>query len=304
MKKIIKSSLVFIAFSLPLFVLLASEAFASDGSDGNDASDGQMIENNGSEVLKQELEYEPNSVLALNYHRVRDMTFIDNFLTMFSNSNELSHYSVETEEFDRQMRWLVENDAEFLNLSEVIKYYEQGEFPPRSVWINFDDMDQTIYDNAVPILEKYDIPATGFVITGHVGNEDFSNLELIDEESLKEMKESGLWEFGTHTHDMHYMNGDDESMVTESNPQAVYNDLNASDQYLQNNLNVEQTTIGYPFGQVTDETTNVLSELGVEYGFTLEEDIITPDSNQYYLPRILITEDSFTRLIESWEGFE
>lgn len=298
MKKIIKSLFVFGAFSLPLFVLLTSEVFANDGDDG------QVIENNGSEELLAELEYEPNSVLALNYHRVRDMTFIDDFLTMFSNSNELSHYSVETEEFDRQMRWLVENDAEFLTLSEVIEYYEEGEFPPRSVWINFDDMDQTIYDNAVPILEKYDIPATGFVITGQVGNDNFSNLELIDEEGLNEMQESGLWEFGTHTHDMHYMDNDDESMLTESNQQAVYNDLNASSQYLQSNLNVGETTIGYPYGQANDTTTNVLDELGVEYGFTLEEDVITPDSNQYYMPRILITEDSFTRLIESWEGFE
>ncbi len=35
-------------------------------------------------------------------------------------------------------------------------------------------MDETIYENAYPILKKYKIPATGFIITGHVGGRKLS----------------------------------------------------------------------------------------------------------------------------------
>lgn len=52
------------------------------------------------------------------------------------------------------MNWLIDHDAKFLTLDELLKYKEAGQFPERSVWINFDDMDHTIYDNAFPILKK------------------------------------------------------------------------------------------------------------------------------------------------------
>ncbi|MDN6840659.1 MAG: intercellular adhesin biosynthesis polysaccharide N-deacetylase, partial [Tetragenococcus halophilus] len=53
-----------------------------------------------------------------------------------------------------------------------------------------------------------------------------------------------------------------------------------------------------------DTVSKALEKTGIKYGFTLEEKIITPDLNDQYLPRILINEDSFERLIESWKGFE
>ena len=52
------------------------------------------------------------------------------------------------------------------NLERIFILQEKGKFPKRSVWINFDDMDETIYENAYPILKNIKIPATGFIITG------------------------------------------------------------------------------------------------------------------------------------------
>lgn len=34
-------------------------------------------------------------------------------------------------------------------------------------------------------LKKYKIPATGFIITGHVGEENFHNLDMISKKELK-----------------------------------------------------------------------------------------------------------------------
>ena len=39
------------------------------------------------------------------------------------------------------------------NLERIFILQEKGKFPKRSVWINFDDMDETIYENAYPILK-------------------------------------------------------------------------------------------------------------------------------------------------------
>ena len=126
----------------------------------------------------EELPYEENSILALNYHRVREKNFPTMLIDFMSNSKELQIYSVYDDEFEDQMKWLKSQGANFLTLDQAIECIETGNVPEKAVWISFDDMDQTIYDNAQPILEKYDIPATGFVITGQVGNQNFNSISL------------------------------------------------------------------------------------------------------------------------------
>ena len=44
-------------------------------------------------------------------------------------------------------------------------------------------MDETIYEKCLSNLKKYKIPATGFIITGHVGEENFHNLDMISKKN-------------------------------------------------------------------------------------------------------------------------
>ena len=254
------------------------------------------------ETIRSELKYEENSCVALNYHRVRSFDIFESTMKLLSNSRELSTYSVSERAFREQMEFLISNNAEFVTMEELIKHFEEGEFPERCVWINFDDMDQTIYDNAYPILKEYNIPATGFVITGEVGNTDFNNLELINKENLDEMEESGLWEFGSHTNKLHHLEGNNSVMLSESS-NVVKEDLSTSLKYIEENFNTEDSVLAYPYGQANDMVNNIMNDIGIDYGFTLEEEVITEDSNPHYLPRVLVSEAAFDTLIRSWKGF-
>ncbi|MCF1684077.1 intercellular adhesin biosynthesis polysaccharide N-deacetylase [Tetragenococcus halophilus] len=256
------------------------------------------------EESAERLDYEPNSVLALNYHRVRNINWLDRFLLFFSNPYELKRYSVSTEEFKRQMNWLIDHDAKFLTLDELLKYKEAGQFPERSVWINFDDMDHTIYDNAFPILKKLDIPATGFVITEQVGSSNFNDMKMINKEELDEMYQTGLWEFASHTNDLHYLDSKDRSLLTRSSYATIYQDLQKSNQYLKKEWDIDNHSLAHPYGGGNDKVAKALDNTGIKYAFTLEEKVITPDLNDQYLPRILMNNSSFERLIETWKGFE
>lgn len=256
-------------------------------------------------IAKEEkLKYEENSVLALNYHRIRDDSFLDKFLSVFSNSKELYAYSVTRNQFEAQIKWLKKQDAHFLTEEELLKYKRQGEFPKRSVWINFDDMDNSIYRNAHPILKKYDVPATGFVITGEVGSKDFHNLNMATEEELIEMKESGIWSFSSHTHDLHTLHKNGDSKLISSSTNALTADLKKSNQYLKEKLGIKNQTLAYPYGQMRESKIVGLKNADIKYGYTLEERAITPDHNDYYLPRILVSEEAFNTLIKKWEGFK
>lgn len=249
------------------------------------------------------LNYEEESCLALNYHRVRDFKLIDTLLKNFSNSKELNTYSVSKEAFHSQMEWLDSVGANFLNQEEFLEAYDKEDFPEKCVWISFDDMDQTIYDNAHETLEEFDIPATGFVITGEVGNESFNNLNLLSEDELKELENSGLWNFESHTHKMHHID-DNEALILSKSTEEIDEDLTKSLSYLYNNFDSRLDMIAYPYGQANDKVTDALNNQDIQYGFSLEEKAVTPDSPEHYIPRVLVSESAFESLVMKWEGFE
>jgi len=252
---------------------------------------------------QKELKFAENSALALNYHRVRSDNFFDKLLYYSSNSKELKSYSISKSKFENQIKWLKAHDAHFLTEKELIKYKERGNFPKKSVWINFDDMDASIYKNAYPILKKHNVPATGFVITNRVGTKNFHNLNLITLDQLNEMKASGFWEFNSHTHDLHSLKKNKSLMVSASNIK-LENDIKKSNSYLKKHFSNQNDSIAYPYGQISDENITSLKNAGIKYGYTLEDKAITPNDNNYYIPRILMNDDTFNKLIQNWKGFK
>lgn len=251
----------------------------------------------------KKLKYSKNSALALNYHRVRKADPLNDFITIFSSSKEIKNYSVTSGEFESQIKWLKKHHTKFLTLKEFIKYKQKGKFPKHSVWLNFDDMDETIYRNAYPVLKKYKIPATGFVITGHIGEKNFHNLDMINYSQLKEMNRSGLWDFETHTNDMHSLKKGNKSKFLQSSNSAVTQDIKDSEDKLHSMFGKNQDAIAYPYGLIDKSKIKATKNAGMKYGFTLKEQAVSPKVNNYKIPRILVSNDAFDTLIKKWDGF-
>ena len=75
----------------------------------------------------------------------------------------ISGKHMEAMEFDKQMKWLSEN-KNVVTLKEINNTSD-------SVAITFDDAFKNVHDVALPILKKYDLPATFFITTGFVGTD-------------------------------------------------------------------------------------------------------------------------------------
>jgi len=98
--------------------------------------------------------------------------------------------------FERQMRFLKVHNYNVVPLeSLVVLLKEKKKAPPGTVAITFDDGYKDNYIYAYPILKKYQLPATIFIIIQEVGR---PRNDCLSWDGIKEMRDSGLISFGSH----------------------------------------------------------------------------------------------------------
>jgi intercellular adhesin biosynthesis polysaccharide N-deacetylase len=248
--------------------------------------------------------YEPipkgNVCVALTYHRVRDYNLWNSTIEKLTNVKELTVYSVYEEDFEKQMDYLIDSGAYFATLQELNEFKEKGEFPDKCVWISFDDADISVYENAYPILKERKIPFTIFVIAGQVGSKDFKNFEMANWEQLREMRDSGLVSFGSHTYDMHYLEDDQAKFLNKEIYDNFKIDLVKSREVLEKELKVSISSFAYPFGESSDEVVKSVIEAGFKNAFILSPHIIDNSSNEFYQCRYLIDKNNFYKIVVPW----
>jgi peptidoglycan/xylan/chitin deacetylase (PgdA/CDA1 family) len=92
---------------------------------------------------------------------------------------------------------------------ELISYAEKGkDLPEKPILITFDDGYMSNYEIAFPILKKYNMKATIFVIGVSLGKDKYKDTEKqiiphFGQREIEEMVESGLISIQSHTFDMH-----------------------------------------------------------------------------------------------------
>jgi len=135
-----------------------------------------------------------NNVRILVYHRI--------------NNDKKDLLSVNVKSFEKQMQFLKEN-YNIISLNEMLEYFEKKKHPPpNSVVITFDDGYKDNYTNAFPILQKYSIPATIFLVYNYIGKNilfkwdsnvtDKAVSATLNWTEIIEMSKRGI-HFGAHT---------------------------------------------------------------------------------------------------------
>ncbi|MFS0560222.1 polysaccharide deacetylase family protein [Terribacillus sp. 179-K 1B1 HS] len=235
--------------------------------------------------------------LGLNYHRIRRPTLFNKTVSFVTRSDELTRYSVYTDDFEAQLKKLKSLDATFVTAEDISHYQKEGTFPDRCVWINFDDIDRTVYENAFPILERENVPFTLYVIAGHVGDKDFQNLQMATWPQLEEMVDSGLATIGSHTYDMHRLEADKPLFLDDENLDDFAKDLEKSKIAIKEHLDIDPITFAYPYGNTNDKVAKVVKDAGFEQAAILAPQSITPKDDAYYVNRIVTNPDTFESII-------
>ena len=121
-------------------------------------------------------------IIVLNYHKV---------------DNVNSSLSVPPSEFERQMAFLAQNGYHTITPHELyMAFTDGGPLPNNPVLITFDDGYDDNYTNAFPILKKYGLQATIFVITSLM---DQNYPGYLTWGHAAEMEASGIVTIESHT---------------------------------------------------------------------------------------------------------
>jgi len=97
------------------------------------------------------------------------------------------------------LRYLQAQGYQSISLYDLVDYLNRGRLlPPKPVVLTFDDGYRDAYTNAFPLLQKYGMTGTFFLVTAPI---DQHNPEYLSWEQVKEMNAAGMdMECHTYTH--------------------------------------------------------------------------------------------------------
>lgn len=232
---------------------------------GNEASIKRKIEVKEKPVIKVS-----NGIAVLNYHF---------FYSDGENCGE--RICLNTRKFEDQLKYLVDNGYKTLTINEFRAWiYGELEVPQKSVLLTIDDGAMgTGFHNGnklIPLLEKYGVHATLFLITGwwDINNYRSPNLDI-----------------ESHTNDMHMFtdcgNNTKNAQLVCLDHDHVLNDLNKSIE-----ITGSRTAFCYPFYTYNQAAIATVKEAGFSMAFAGGNVKATRNSNKYAIPRFPIYDNT------------
>ena len=201
--------------------------------------------------------------------------------------SEIQYDYMQTTEktFEEQIRGLENLGYHFISYQDLIDYNNgQKKLHKKSCVLTFDDGCKDIYTNAYPILQKYNIPFTMFVVTNAVGADGCASWE-----ELKEMQDSGLALIASHS--------TNHSEFNKLSVEETLENVDSSYKALEENLGEQKTKIfTYPYGLYSQEQLEPLKEEGYVINLTDNKINKSKDLNLYGLHRCYPLSDSLFKM--------
>lgn len=215
--------------------------------------------------------YDSNNTDLKNKSRIRTLTYHFLYDPATYDCNQIICHTLT--QFESHLNYIKENNYFSLTLDELELYLDgKIQIPEKSIVLTIDD-GTILDDGALRLLEKYDVVATLFLITGWVSPDRFDSTHLNIE---------------SHTHNMHNQYecpgyGSQGGGILCLDEEYVLNDLKTS----QDNLGGSKY-FAYPFYDFNDRAINLLQKAGFKLAFIGQYDTdgySYPNKTNKYLVR-------------------
>jgi peptidoglycan/xylan/chitin deacetylase (PgdA/CDA1 family) len=215
-------------------------------------------------------------VLVLMYHIVAE-----------PRSGGEARYCCAPARFEAQMRHLRDGEIELVSLDAIGAAIEgRAPWPEDGVAVTFDDGFADTFANALPVLERYRIPATMFAVSDRIGDTNrwmsergFPERRLMSAAELREMSAAGVT-IGSHTctHPRLPSIGAAQRRAELCGSKARLEDL----------LGRAVTGFAYPYGLFDDDSRLAVEEAGYRFACSTRSGFNGADADRYLLRRVEI----------------
>jgi peptidoglycan/xylan/chitin deacetylase (PgdA/CDA1 family) len=195
-----------------------------------------------------------------------------------------SSLNVSPENFTRQMDFLKREGYSVISLDELVSGIKSGrKFSSKTVVITFDDGFENNYLYAFPVLAKYKMPATVFLITGYLEKEK----GYLTWDQVRLMYENGI-DFGCHTRDNVYL-------PSVKDGESLWIQIEGSKADIKDNAGKEAGYFCYPTGGFNDIVKDVVKKAGYKGACTTNRGSDRYNKDVYELIRVKITNSDTTK---------
>lgn len=202
-------------------------------------------------------------------------------------SDRESRFCCTPQRFARQMRYLKESNHTLISLDKLIECIDgHATLPENGVVVTFDDGCTSNYSNALPVLLRYKIPATMFIVTNYIGQSNawmhsrgFPFRKLVSRSQLQELLDAGI-SLGSHTRT--------HPRLTELSDDSVMDEVRTSKQTLEDIIGKPVPYFAYPFGLYNQMIRDAVEAAGYRAACSTRSGFNRSDVDRFTLRRIEI----------------
>jgi len=201
----------------------------------------------------------------LMYHSIKD--------------KEGDSLSVAPSNFSRQMEYLYRQGYSVITLDELLGEVAKGRrYLPKTVVITFDDGYEDNYIHAFPVLSKYGMSATIFLVTDYIGKKD----GYLEWDQVVLMEKNGV-EPGGHTRSNVYLPSIKDSQV-------LFDEVSGCREDIEKYAGIEAGFFCYPTGGFNEKVKKAVKLAGYKGACTTNRGYDRLNEDVYELNRIKVTD--------------
>jgi peptidoglycan/xylan/chitin deacetylase (PgdA/CDA1 family) len=174
--------------------------------------------------------------------------------------------------FERQLQAIQERKYRSVFIREIPSSLLQTS-EEKLIALTFDDGYEDFYVNVLPLLKKYHMNATLYIITDFIGKPGY-----VTAEELKQIIASGLVEIGAHT--VHHKN------LRSISLKRAQDEIETSKRTLEQNFGITVQSFAYPFGKHSPKIDALVQQAGFTAAVTTERGYVQNPQQLFDLKRV------------------
>jgi peptidoglycan/xylan/chitin deacetylase (PgdA/CDA1 family) len=216
----------------------------------------------------------------------------------YQASTKFAQFVVSPVLFAAQVAYLHQRGYTAMTVTQLIQAITQGgTLPERSIALTFDDGFADFLAEALPILQRYNVPATLYVTTAFVDGtsqwlkrEGEAQRPMLTWQQLREVSGRGI-ECGAHSHT--------HPQLDTLSKAVSHNEIVTSKSLLEQQLGQTVSSFAYPFGYYTATTQELVQAAGYTSACAVKHAMSSETTNPFALARLMVNADTDIEAFEA-----